>query len=61
MRFRTVALRKIFLSGVAVGCLALSANAASARDRVTVYKIPAQSLDRALRDFGLQSGMTIMG
>jgi outer membrane receptor protein involved in Fe transport len=46
---------------VAVGCLALTANAASARDRVIVYKIPAQSLDRALRDFGLQSGMTIMG
>ncbi|WP_231736069.1 MULTISPECIES: TonB-dependent receptor domain-containing protein [unclassified Sphingopyxis] len=54
-------MRKVFLSGVAVGCLALSANAASARDRVTAYKIPAQSLDRALRDFGLQSGMTIMG
>jgi outer membrane receptor protein involved in Fe transport len=54
-------LRKVFLSSVAVGCLALSANAASARDRVTTYKIPPQSLDRALRDFGLQSGMTIMG
>jgi len=61
MRFQGRGLRKIFLGSVAVGCLMLSANAASARDRVTAYKIPAQPLDRALRDFGLQSGMTIMG
>ncbi len=61
MRFQGRGLRKIFLGSVAVGCLMLSANAASARDRVTTYKIPAQPLDRALRDFGLQSGMTIMG
>lgn len=61
MRFQGQGLRKIFLGSVAVGCLMLSANAALARDRVTAYKIPAQPLDRALRDFGLQSGMTIMG
>ncbi|WP_447753082.1 TonB-dependent receptor domain-containing protein [Sphingopyxis fribergensis] len=53
-------MRKILLSGAAIGCLALSSNAASARDQVTSYRIPPQSLDHALRDFGVQSGVTIM-
>jgi len=60
MRFGACNLRKIFLSGAAVGCLALSGTPASARDQVTSYRIPAQSLDRALRDFGIQSGATIL-
>ena len=60
MHFRASNLRKIFLSGAAIGCLALSGNAASAREQVTSYRIPAQSLDRALRDFGVQSGVTIL-
>ncbi|MFN7030981.1 MAG: TonB-dependent receptor plug domain-containing protein, partial [Sphingopyxis sp.] len=63
MQFRACGLRKIFLSGVAIGCLALSVGTAQARegqDKATSYKIPAQPLGRALRDFGLQSGMTIM-
>jgi iron complex outermembrane recepter protein len=60
MRLGACNLRKIFLSGAAVGCLALSATPALARDQVMSYRIPAQSLDRALRDFGIQSGMTIL-
>src|SRR3546814_11956788 len=60
MRVRACNLRKFLLSGVAIGCLALSGNAALAREHVTSYSIPAQSLDRALRDFGVQSGATIL-
>ncbi|HEV2598085.1 TonB-dependent receptor domain-containing protein [Sphingopyxis sp.] len=60
MRFQACNLRKILLSGAAIGCLALSGTAASAREQTTNYRIPAQSLDRALRDFGVQSGATIM-
>ena len=60
MRFRACNLRKVFLSGAAIGCLALSSNAALARDQVTSYRIPPQALDRALRDFGVQSGVTIL-
>ncbi len=60
MRFQACNLRKILLSGAAIGCLALSGTAASAREQTKNYRIPAQSLDRALRDFGVQSGATIM-
>lgn len=60
MRFQTCNLRKILLGGAAIGCLVFSGTAASAREQTTNYRIPAQSLDRALRDFGVQSGVTIM-
>ncbi|MBB6425046.1 TonB-dependent receptor domain-containing protein [Sphingopyxis sp. JAI128] len=60
MRFQACNVRKILLSGAAIGCLALSPTAASAREQTTNYRIPAQPLDRALRDFGVQSGVTIM-
>ena len=60
MRVRACNLRKFLLSGAAIGCLALSGNTALAREHVTSYRIPAQSLDRALRDFGVQSGATIL-
>ncbi|SBV33382.1 Outer membrane cobalamin receptor protein [uncultured Sphingopyxis sp.] len=60
MRVRACNLRKFLLSGAAVGCLLLSGNTALAREHVTNYRIPAQSLDRALRDFGVQSGVTLL-
>ncbi|HEY9090721.1 TonB-dependent receptor domain-containing protein [Parasphingorhabdus sp.] len=60
MRFQANNLRKIFLSSVALGSLALSSGTAIAGESSAAYRIPAQSLDRALRDFGIQSGMTIM-
>ncbi|WP_245836556.1 TonB-dependent receptor domain-containing protein [Sphingopyxis indica] len=53
-------MRKFFLSGVAIGCLSLSAGVAQAKDSSINYQIPPQPLSRALRDFGLQSGMTIL-
>src|SRR3546814_1515812 len=60
MRVRACNLRKFLLSGAAIGCLAFSGNAALAREHVTSYSIAAQSLDRALRDFGVQSGVTLL-
>ncbi len=60
MRLSACNLRNLFLSGAAVGCFVFSATPALARDQVTSYRIPAQSLDRALRDFGIQSGATIL-
>src|SRR3546814_11134716 len=60
MRVRACNLRKFLLSGAAIGCLAFSGDAALARDHVTSYSIAAQSLDRALRDFGVQSGATLL-
>ncbi len=60
MRLWACDLRKLFLGGVAIGSLALASAPALARDANVKYHIPPQSLARALRDFGLQSGMTIM-
>ena len=60
MRVRACNLRKFLLSGAAIGCLAFSGDAALAREHVTSYSIAPQSLDRALRDFGVQSGATIL-
>src|SRR3546814_2567441 len=60
MRVRACNLRKFLLSGAAIGCLAFSGNAALARENVKSYSIAAQSLDRALRDFGVQSGVTLL-
>ena len=60
MRLRSRGLNHFFLSSVAIGCLALTGGGALARETVTSYRIPAQPLAKALRDFGVQSGMTIM-
>lgn len=60
MRLRSRGLNHFFLSSVAIGWLALSSGEAIAREAVTNYRIPAQPLAKALRDFGVQSGMTIM-
>ncbi len=60
MGFRARSLNRVLLGGIALGCLALSGGAASARETVTEYRIPAKSLSEALRDFGTQSGMTIL-
>src|SRR3546814_5840723 len=60
MRVRACNLRKCLLSGAAIGCLSFSGNAALAREHVTSYSIAAQSLDRALRDCGVQSGVTLL-
>lgn len=60
MRLRSRGLNHFFLSSVAIGCLTLSGGGAFARESVANYRIPAQPLAKALRDFGVQSGMTIM-
>ena len=60
MRLQACNLRKFFLNGVAAGCLVLASGTALAGENNRAYQIPAQSLGRALHDFGLQSGMTIM-
>jgi iron complex outermembrane recepter protein len=60
MRFRATALQQILLGGVAAGGLLMPAGPAMARDNVVKYSIAAQSLGSALRDFGLQNGMTVM-
>lgn len=51
--------RRQLLRGIALGGLAVLAipNPAFAQ---TTFRIPAQTLDLALRDFGLQSGVTIL-
>ncbi|AMG75126.1 TonB-dependent receptor [Sphingopyxis granuli] len=38
----------------------MAATPAAARDSLVNYNIPAQPLGRALKDFGLQNGMTVM-
>ena len=58
MRLQACNLRKFFLNGVAASCLALASGTALAGENNRAYQIPAQSLGRALHDFGLQSGMT---
>jgi outer membrane receptor protein involved in Fe transport len=60
MRLRASALQQVLLGSVAVGGLVLTATPAAARDSLVTYNIPAQSLGRALKDFGLQGGMTVM-
>ncbi|WP_235302841.1 TonB-dependent receptor domain-containing protein [Sphingopyxis sp. MWB1] len=66
MQLHASDLRKFLLGGVAVGCMALASAPATAhenayaREGAVSYRIPAQPLGRALRDFGLQSGMTIL-
>ncbi|HET6538682.1 MAG TPA: TonB-dependent receptor [Sphingopyxis sp.] len=60
MRFRALALQHLLLGSVASGCLALAATPAIAAERMVKYNIPPQSLEKALRDFGLQNGMTVM-
>lgn len=60
MGLRASALQQVLLGSAAVGSLVLAAAPASARDSLVSYNIPAQSLGRALKDFGLQSGMTVM-
>lgn len=60
MRLRASALQHILLGSVAIGGLVLTATPAAARDSLVNYNIPAQPLGRALKDFGLQNGMTVM-
>lgn len=60
MTFRATALQQILLGSVAVVGVGLSASPAIARDNIVKYNIPAQGVEKALRDFGLQNGMTVM-
>lgn len=60
MRIRASALQHILLGSVAVVGLAVSAAPAYARDAFVNYNIPPQPLSRALKDFGIQNGMTVM-
>ncbi|WP_255211435.1 TonB-dependent receptor domain-containing protein [Sphingopyxis granuli] len=60
MRLRASALQHILLGSVAIGGLVMAATPAAARDSLVNYNIPAQPLGRALKDFGLQNGMTVM-
>jgi len=60
MGLRASAIQQLLLGSVAIGGLVLGAAPAAARDSLVNYNIPAQSLGRALKDFGLQSGMTVM-
>jgi iron complex outermembrane receptor protein len=60
MRFRAQTLQQILLGSVAASGLLLAANPAIARDNAVKYDIPAQGMEPALRDFGLQNGMTVM-
>ncbi|WP_255247113.1 TonB-dependent receptor [Sphingopyxis sp. GW247-27LB] len=60
MHFRAFALQRFLFGSVAVGGLIMTAAPAIARDSFVKYNIPPQSLGRALRDFGLQNGMTVM-
>lgn len=59
MASRSLWFRRQLLRGIALGGLAVLAvpNPAFAQ---TTFRIPAQALDLALRDFGLQSGVTIL-
>ncbi len=59
MALRSLHIRRHLLRGIALGGLAVTVcpNPAFAQ---TTYHIRAQSLDLALRDFGLQSGLTIL-
>ncbi|WP_298673108.1 TonB-dependent receptor [uncultured Sphingomonas sp.] len=60
MSFRIAALQHVLLGSVAVVGLAATAVPAYASDAVVNYNIPPQPLAPALKDFGLQNGMTIM-
>lgn len=60
MKFRAAAIQQILLGSVAVSGLLLCASPAMARENVVKYSIPPQSMERALQDFGLQNGMTVM-
>ncbi|WP_182849649.1 TonB-dependent receptor domain-containing protein [Pelagerythrobacter aerophilus] len=60
MHFGASALQQVLLSSVAVVGLAATAMPAQAGENLITYNIPAQSLESALRDFGVQNGMTIM-
>lgn len=60
MHFGASALQQVLLSSVAVVGLAATAVPAQAGENLISYNIPAQPLESALRDFGVQNGMTIM-
>lgn len=60
MKFRAAAIQQILLGSVAVSGLLLCASPAMARENVVKYSIPPQIMERALQDFGLQNGMTVM-
>jgi|GEM_PF-6731308 len=51
--------RASIMCGIAAGAL-LTGPTATAAEPTASYHIAAQSLDGALRDFGVQSGSTIM-
>jgi len=59
MALRASRFRRHLLRGIAFAGFATLAYTGPAEAQAT-YRIPAQSLDLALRDFGLQSGVTIM-
>ena len=62
MRACVATVRKSLLSGAGLACLALLVVPAQAQGAAATasYRIPAQPLANALRDFGVQSGITIM-
>ncbi|ROT96493.1 TonB-dependent receptor [Altererythrobacter sp. FM1] len=60
MHFGASALQQVLLSSAAVVGLAATAVPAQAGEKLISYNIPAQPLEGALRDFGVQNGMTIM-
>lgn len=60
MGLRLAALQHFLLGGVALGALVLASASSAASNNFVDYDIPPQSLGLALRDFGLQNGMTIM-
>lgn len=60
MRFRATALQQILLGSVASGSLIVSVSPAMARENLVRYNIPPQAVENALRDFGLQNGMTVL-
>ena len=59
MASRALRFRRHLLRSIAFGGFAALAYTSPAAAQAT-YRIPAQSLDLALRDFGLQSGVTIL-
>jgi outer membrane receptor protein involved in Fe transport len=60
MRRRASAYHRKLLLGVAGACLLASTTQAQSQPPAPRFQIAAQALDSALRDFGVQSGFTIM-
>ncbi|MGH6612587.1 TonB-dependent receptor plug domain-containing protein [Sphingomonas sp.] len=59
MTFRAARINRFLLGGIATACL-LTAPAMAQAQSAPSFRIAPQPLDSALRDFGLQSGVTIL-